>query len=30
LKEMETWGGLIEKIETLVAELKIAANFRGG
>jgi hypothetical protein len=30
LKEIETWGGLIEKIETLVAELKIAANFRGG
>jgi hypothetical protein len=33
LKEIETWGGggggSIEKIETLMAELKIAANFRG-
>jgi hypothetical protein len=32
LKEIETFGGgggSIEKIETLVTELKIAANFRG-
>jgi hypothetical protein len=29
LKEIETLRGLIEKIETLVAELKIAANFMG-
>jgi hypothetical protein len=29
LKEIETLGGSIKKIETLVAELKIAANFRG-
>jgi hypothetical protein len=29
LKEIEILGGLIEKIETLVVELKIAANFRG-
>ena len=29
LKEIETLGGTIEKIEILVAELKIATNFRG-
>jgi hypothetical protein len=29
LKEIETLGGSIEKIETLVVELKIAANFGG-
>jgi hypothetical protein len=29
LKEIETLEGSIEKIETLVAKLKIAANFRG-
>jgi hypothetical protein len=29
LKEIEILGGLIEKTETLIAELKIAANFRG-
>jgi hypothetical protein len=29
LKEIETLRGSIEKIETLVAELKVAANFRG-
>jgi hypothetical protein len=28
LKEIETLGRSIEKIETLVAKLKIAANFR--
>jgi hypothetical protein len=28
LKEIETLGGSIEKIETLMAELKIAANFK--
>jgi hypothetical protein len=27
LKEIETLGGSIEKIETLVVKLKIAANF---
>jgi hypothetical protein len=29
LKEIKTLGRSIEKIETLVAELKIDANFRG-
>jgi hypothetical protein len=29
LKENETLGGSIEKIEILVVELKIATNFRG-
>jgi hypothetical protein len=29
LKEIKIMGGSIEKIETLVAELKIAANFMG-
>jgi hypothetical protein len=29
LKEIKTLGGSIEKIETLVVELKIAANFMG-
>jgi hypothetical protein len=29
LKEIETLGGSIEKIETLVAELKIVVNFGG-
>jgi hypothetical protein len=29
LKEIETLRGSIEKIETLVAELEIAANFKG-
>jgi hypothetical protein len=28
LKEIETLGGSIEKIENLVTELKIAAKFR--
>ena len=30
LKDFETLGWLIEKIETLVVELKIVTNFRGG
>jgi hypothetical protein len=29
LKEIETLGGSIEKIETLEVELKIVANFMG-
>jgi hypothetical protein len=29
LRDFETLGGLIEKIEILVVELKITANFRG-
>jgi hypothetical protein len=29
LKEIETLGASIEKIETLMVELKIAANFGG-
>jgi hypothetical protein len=29
LRDFETLGGSIEKIETSVAELKIIANFRG-
>jgi hypothetical protein len=29
LKEIETLRGSIDKIETLVAELKVVANFRG-
>ena len=29
LKDFETLGELIEKIETLVVKLKIATNFRG-
>jgi hypothetical protein len=30
LKEIETLGESIEKIKTLVVELKIVANFGGG
>jgi hypothetical protein len=30
LKEIETLGGSIEKIETLVVKLKIATNFKWG